>query len=900
MLFECFEQLISEKISLPAHFTTSPATQFSPPKWLSSYPRPTLESEPPYQTSVQDTGQRTFPDVAFDADPISSGPYVYSSSNYISATNYFHIYGGTSFAAPCWAGLIAIADQQRVACGGTPLTGSSQTLPALYDLPSADFNHPADIYENYYGVNGTNTDGLLNTSRYDEVTGLGTPVANLLVPALAQYSAPTSITVASLANPSVNGQVVTFTATVTSEVPGSGSPTGDVQFMVDGENLGSPIPLSDGMGIITGIALTSGSDTVTANYINSDGGFINSSVSLAGGQQVNAVTTGNLQSAVAQSLQSGNPIFLEADPTQSVSLTTILSAANGLQTPGSPATITVDLQGGTYTDQTVSPSLDLNLVIQNGTIVGASPALTVGISQGQVQVQNVTLTTSTDSPTIQVLGGGLTLLNDIVHQTNGGTVAAIALTGGSLDLGTAANPGGNTLNINGTGEFLEDPNLIPVPDAGNVLEVNGTPLSAPYLSLITIGTSVSSSLYGQPVTFTASILAANPADGTPTGSVTFFDTSTGSALGSAPITNGVATLTDSSLSIGTHTITANYQGDVNFAFSLSNSTQTVQQDGTTTTISAAPSSSVYGQAATFTATLSVNAPGSGTPTGTVTFFDGAVNPSDQIGTGTLSTSSSGVTTATFSTASLPAGTYAITAVYGGDTDDEGSTSSVVSQSITPEPLVIMANNQAKVYGQTNPALTVSYSGFVNRDTSANLTTLPTVTTTGTTASPVGSYPITASGAVDPNYTISYVAGMLTINTAALTVIAANKSMTYGSAVPALTYTYIGLVNGDTSATFSGGLATSATSSSSVGGYPITQGTLAATGNYTISIFNPGTLTINKAATGTMVVSSANPSVYGQAVTFTATVTNTSSDSTDVPTGTVQFVVDGSNFGTRSP
>ena len=62
----------------------------------------------------------------------------------------------------------------------------------------------------------------------------------------------------------------------------------------------------------------------------------------------------------------------------------------------------------------------------------------------------------------------------------------------------------------------------------------------------------------------------------------------------------------------------------------------------------------------------------------------------------------------------------------------------------------------------------------------------------------------------------------------------------------LTYTYTGLVNGDTSATFTGSLATTATSSSPVGQYPITDGTLAATGNYTIGTFKPGTLTVQSA------------------------------------------------------
>ena len=85
--------------------------------------------------------------------------------------------GGTSLAAPAWAALIAIADQGRVAVGGTTLDGASQTLPALYSLPSADFH---DITT---GSNGTFSAG----PGYDYATGLGTPVANLLAPDLAFY-----------------------------------------------------------------------------------------------------------------------------------------------------------------------------------------------------------------------------------------------------------------------------------------------------------------------------------------------------------------------------------------------------------------------------------------------------------------------------------------------------------------------------------------------------------------------------------------------------------------------------------------------------------------------------------------------------------------------------------------
>ena len=174
----------------------------------------------------------------------------------------------------------------------------------------------------------------------------------------------------------------------------------------------------------------------------------------------------------------------------------------------------------------------------------------------------------------------------------------------------------------------------------------------------------------------------------------------------------------------------------------------------------------------------------------------------------------------------------------------------VDESFTAAPalLTITANNATKVYGAAIPSLSASYSEFVNGDTVASLNAPAVVTTTATTLSSVGDYATTASGVSDPNYTITYNAGTLTVNAAPLTVTATGDSMTYGGTVPTLTYTYTGLVNNDTSATFSGSLVTTATSSSSVGDYPITVGTLAATGNYTIGTYNPSILTIAKADT----------------------------------------------------
>src|SRR5208337_2604767 len=219
------------------------------------------------------------------------------------------------------------------------------------------------------------------------------------------------------------------------------------------------------------------------------------------------------------------------------------------------------------------------------------------------------------------------------------------------------------------------------------------------------------------------------------------------------------------------------------------------------------------------------------------------------------------TTATASSSVLPGG-YQITP--SGASDPNYNISYIDGTlTVTPAPLTVTATNESMVYGGTVPVLTYTYTGLVNNDTSATFT--GSLVTTATSSSNVGDYPITQGTlAATGNYTIgTYNPDTLTVTPAPLTVTATNESMTYGGTVPTLTYTCTGLVNKDTSATFTGSLVTTATSSSDVGDYPITQGTLAATGNYTIDTFNPGTLTVN---TATLTITANNASkVYGAAI-----------------------------------
>jgi hypothetical protein len=193
-------------------------------------------------------------------------------------------------------------------------------------------------------------------------------------------------------------------------------------------------------------------------------------------------------------------------------------------------------------------------------------------------------------------------------------------------------------------------------------------------------------VFGQSVTFTATVAAIAPGSGTPTGTVTFKDSA--AVIGTGTLSSGVATFTTSALAVGGHSITAVYGSDSNFIGSTSDTlSQAVNKADTTTMLSSTSNPSVFGQSVTFTAAVSVVAPGAGTPTGIVTFRDSAT----VIGTGTLS---GGV--ASFTTAALAVGGHSVTATYGSDFNFNGSTNTV-------RQTVNKANTTTTVNSSSNPS-----------------------------------------------------------------------------------------------------------------------------------------------------------------------------------------------------
>jgi hypothetical protein len=149
---------------------------------------------------VQATGYRTTPDVAFVADP-ATGAWIADPYN-LPASSPFGVVGGTSLSAPAWAGLLALVNQGRVAAGKSVLDSASPTEAHqdVYSLSQADFN-----------VISSGTNGGYNAAPgYNLVTGLGTPVANLLVSDMVAGNFPATGRVAAIsstlnANPGFSG-----------------------------------------------------------------------------------------------------------------------------------------------------------------------------------------------------------------------------------------------------------------------------------------------------------------------------------------------------------------------------------------------------------------------------------------------------------------------------------------------------------------------------------------------------------------------------------------------------------------------------------------------------------------------------------------------------------------------
>ena len=196
-------------------------------------------------------------------------------------------------------------------------------------------------------------------------------------------------------------------------------------------------------------------------------------------------------------------------------------------------------------------------------------------------------------------------------------------------------------------------------------------------STTVVSASPNPSSLGQPVSFTATVSSISSGAGTPSGMVTFQDGAV--VIGQVPLnSSGIASITRSNLTPGSHGIVATYTSDTQFAASEANVVHIVQ-NGTSTTVASSPNPSTFGQPVMFTATIIAANAAPGIPSGSVTFREGST---------TLTTLQLDLTgRASFSTSSLSFGSHIITSDFIG-TNGWLNSSGMVTQVVQDGPLLL--------------------------------------------------------------------------------------------------------------------------------------------------------------------------------------------------------------------
>ena len=560
----------------------------------------------------------------------------------------------------------------------------------------------------------------------------------------------TTTTLASNPDPSGFGQNVTFTVTIVTGA-GTGNLTGTVS--ITDTFGGNPTTLATGLAVNASGVATFSTSTLAVG--------LHSVVATYNGDTMHFTSTS--APALVQTVLEGT----------STSLTSTANPSAVGQNVTFTATVTISGGGGVTPDGTVSfmdgtTLLSTQAISAGGVAMFATSTLTAGVHQitavyngdatKQIQgstsavlnqdVQAPTTATLTSSLNPSFFGNSVTFTATVPPSGTTAPTGTVSFLDGATQIGTgtlSGNPGVATFT---TSTLNMGTHSMTASYPGD--SYNGPSVSLPLSQVVkqaqtatTVTATPSPGIAGAPETITATVTVTS-GSGTPTGTVTF--TSGTTQLGSAPVSNtGTATITPA-LAQGSYQIVATYSGDANNLGSASAPLPlTVSQATTQTALAVAPNPALVLAPITFTATVTGNG---GAPTGSVNFLANG----NVIGAGTLNPS--GV--ATFTTSTLAAGAYAITATYTGDANDAGSTSLPVSLTVSlattataitvaPDPALVGAavTITAKVTGNGGtPTGNVNFIANGNTLASAVLIAGTASFTTSTLAP--GTYSITAS------------------------------------------------------------------------------------------------------------------------------------------------------------
>ena len=250
-----------------------------------------------------------------------------------------------------------------------------------------------------------------------------------------------------------------------------------------------------------------------------------------------------------------------------------------------------------------------------------------------------------------------------------------------------------------------------------------SPRSSHLVNKLGTTTSLSSapnpSEYSQDVAFTAEVRGPFSSFPTPTGTVDFF--AGNDLLATVPVVDGRAEFSTTVLGVGQHVMEARYNGETNYTGSSVTGSQLVTKATSAVELTSSPSPSTWGAAVMLTARLS---PGGNT--GAITFFDG----DSELGTVDLELGGDAGSVATLVTPTLAVGEHELHATYAGD-DSHSPAAGTTRHTVNKATLTIAASDSRSTYGQSPPAITPSYLGFVNGEGATSLDTLPTCSTTAT-------------------------------------------------------------------------------------------------------------------------------------------------------------------------
>jgi len=809
--------------------------------------------------------------------------------------------------------------------------------------------------------------------------------------------APTNISIRANPGAPTYGQNVTFTATLSPTY--GNTPTGTVTFSMNGTTLATA-SVTNSAAVFSTSTLSPGGHTIDAQYGGdaNDASSINSvSITVAPPPTTTVLTSSMNPSYFNQ------PVVLVATPQSSVSGTpagtmtffdNLAMIGSSTLASGSAQLSISSLQVGTHSFTATysgdfnfagSTSAALSQVVNMGPTVtsvtsldnptttpynvrflvtatatyGGTPSGTATLYDGSTVIGSGTLTSNPNGNTVELVVSGLTAGSHSITAKYSGSASFGASTSSALtqvmnlpgtttSLSTATNHVAFGQSITLTASLVPgtQPQGSPLPSgtvtffdgstslgngtvANNSAQINVSSLavgshtltakyngdsnytgstSSPFTETVnqasttaTVSSNANPAAFGQPVTFTASLVPVS--GGSATGTITFLDGT--NSLGSATVSNNSGQFTISSLTGGSHSVTAKYNGDANFTASTSSAiTETINAAATTTAVIASLNPSVYGQSVSLTAT--VQPPSGSTATGTVTFFDG----SNSLGTATLSSNS-----AQLAVSSLTTGSHSITAVYNGNSNLNASTSVVLTQTVS------QASTTTTATANPNPSIFNQYVTFVIAVAPANggsptgtvtlldgTNTLVSASLSGTGTAQVtygglapGAHSITAVYAGDANFTGSTSAAVSqTVNQASSTTsVASNLNPSVYDQAVMLTAT-VQAPQGITpvgTMTFMDGSATLGSSSLSNGSAQLTLSGLAA-GSHSITAVYAGNTyltgststglaqSVNSASSATTVSSSANPVAFGQSVVFSATIQPTFGGGA---TGTVTFL-----------